>query len=82
MYILFRWEMPFELMKGNRIAMSLFKLEGLAKRVKQRRALLVEEPESLWAHLDEDTRTTSMVAAALGRASELHGLCREEKVYE
>ncbi|MGB7436277.1 MAG: tyrosine-type recombinase/integrase, partial [Candidatus Acidiferrum sp.] len=39
----------------------------------------VEELQSLWTHLDEDTRTMSMVAASLGlRASEMLGLRWED----
>ena len=71
--------MRWELMEYNRNPMSLLKLKGLTKRVNQPRALLVEELQSLWAHLDEDTRTMSMVDASLGlRASELLGLRWED----
>jgi len=71
--------MRWELMEYNRNPMSLLKLKGLTKRVKQPRALSVEELQSLWAHLDEDTRTMSMVDASLGlRASELLGLRWED----
>jgi len=70
MHILFEWAMRWELMEYNRNPMSLLKLKGLTKRVRQPRALSVEELQSLWTHLDEDTRTMSIVAASLGlRAS-------------
>ena len=49
-----------EFMEYNRNPMSLLKLKGLTRRLKQPRALSVEELQSLWTHLDEDTRTTSM----------------------
>ncbi len=79
MHILFEWAMRWELMEYNRNPMSLLKLKGLTKRVKQPRALSVEELQSLWTHLDEDTRTMSMVDASLGlRASELLGLRWED----
>jgi hypothetical protein len=58
--------MRWELMEYNRNPMSLLKLKGLAKRIKQPRALSVEELQSLWAHLDEDTRTMSIVDVSLG----------------
>jgi len=74
MHILFEWAMRWELMEYNRNPMSLLKLKGLTKRVRQPRALSVEELQSLWTHLDEDTRTMSIVAASLGlRASECLG---------
>ena len=79
MHILFEWAMRWELIEYNRNPMSLMKLKGLTKRVKQPRALSVEELQSLWSHLDEDTRTMSMVDASLGlRASELFGLRWED----
>jgi integrase len=79
MHILFEWAMRWELMEYNRNPMSLLKLKGLTKRIKQPRALSVEQLQSLWAHLDEDTRTMSMVDASLGlRASELLGLRWED----
>jgi integrase len=79
MHILFEWAMRWELMEYNRNPMSLMKLKGLTKRVRQPRALSVEELQSLWSHLDEDTRTMSIVDASLGlRASELLGLRWED----
>ena len=79
MHILFEWAMRWELMEYNRNPMSLLKLKGLTKRVKEPRALSVEELQSLWSHLDEYTRTMSMVDASLGlRASELLGLRWED----
>ena len=79
MHILFEWAMRWELMEYNRNPMSLMKLKGLTRRVKQPRALTVEELHSLWSHLDEDTRTMSMVDVSLGlRASELFGLRWED----
>jgi len=66
MHILFEWAMRWELMECNRNPMSLLKLKGLTRRVRQPRALSVEELQSHWAHLDEDTRTMSMVDARLG----------------
>jgi integrase len=79
MHILFEWAMRWELIEYNRNPMSLMKLKGLTKRVKQPRALTVEELHSLWSHLDEDTRTMSMVDVSLGlRASELFGLRWED----
>jgi len=79
MHILFEWAMRWELMEYNRNPMSLLKLKGLTKRVRQPRALSVEELQSLWTHLDEDTRTMSIVAASLGlRASEMLGLRWED----
>lgn len=56
MHILFEWAMRWELMEYNRNPMSLLKLKGLTKRVKQPRALSVEELQSLWAHLGEDMK--------------------------
>ncbi len=47
--------MRWKLMEYNRNPMSLLTLKGLTKRVKQPRALSVDELQSLWAHLDEDT---------------------------
>ncbi len=47
MHILFEWAMRWELMEYNRNPMSLLKLKGLTKRVKQPRALSVEELQSL-----------------------------------
>jgi len=71
--------MRWELMECNRNPMSLMKLKGLTKRVRQPRALSVEELHSLWLHLDEDTRTMSIVDASPGlRASELLGLRWED----
>jgi len=61
MHILFEWAMRWELMEYNRNPMSLLKLKGVTKPVRQARSLSVEELQSLWAHLDEDTRTMSMV---------------------
>ena len=79
MHILFEWAMRWELMEYNRNPMSLMKLRGLTKCVRQPRALSVEELHSLWSHLDEDTRTMSIVDASLGlRASELLGLRWED----
>ncbi|SRR5579885_1277119 len=79
MHILFEWAMRWELMEYNRNPMSLLKLKGLTKRMRQPRALSVEELRSVWSHLDEDTRTMSMVGASLGlRASELFGLRWED----
>ncbi|HXY07216.1 MAG TPA: site-specific integrase [Terriglobales bacterium] len=79
MHILFEWAMRWELIEYNRNPMSLLKLKGLTKRVKQPRALTVEELHSLWSHLDRDTKTMSMVAVSLGlRASELFGLRWED----
>ena len=79
MHILFEWAMRWELIEYNRNPMSLMKLKGLTKRVKQPRALTVEELHSLWSHLDDDTRSMSMVDVSLGlRASELFGLRWED----
>ena len=79
MHILFEWVMRWELIEYNRNPMSLMKLKGLTKRVKQPRALTVEELHSLWSQLDQDTRTMSMVDVSLGlRASELFGLRWED----
>jgi integrase len=79
MHILFEWAMRWELVEYNRNPMSLLKLKGLTKRIRQPRALSVEELQSLWSHLDEDTRTMSMVDICLGlRASELFGLRWED----
>jgi hypothetical protein len=56
-----------------------FSLKGLTKRVRQPRALSVEELQRLWTHLDGDTLTISIVAASLGlRASEMLGLRWED----
>lgn len=78
-HILFEWAMRRELMEYNRNPMSLMKLKGLTRRVRQPRALSVEELQTLWSHLDEDTRTMSVVDASLGlRASELLGLRWED----
>lgn len=79
MHILFEWAMRWELMEYNRNPMSLLKLKGLTKRTREPRALSVDELQSLWAHLDENTRTMSMVDTCLGlRASELFGLRWED----
>src|SRR5579862_4209936 len=79
MHILFEWAMRWELMEYNRNPMSLLKLKGLTKRVRQPHALSVAELQNLWMHLDEVTRTMSMVAVCLGlRASEMLGLRWED----
>jgi integrase len=79
MHILFEWAMRWELLEYNRNPMSLLKLKGLTKRLRQPRALSVDELRSLWSNLDADTRTMSMVGASLGlRASELFGLRWED----
>jgi integrase len=83
MHILFEWAMRWELMEYNRNPMSILKLKGLTRRVRQPRALSVEELQSLWTHLDGDTRTMSIVAASLGlRASEMLGLRWEDFDWE
>ena len=71
--------MRWEHIEYNRNPMSLMKLKGLTKRVKQPRALTVEELHSLWSQLDQNTRTTSMVDVSLGlRAGELFRLRWED----
>lgn len=75
MHILFEWAMRWELIEYNRNPMSLIKLKGLTKRLKEPRALSVEDLQLLWRHLDTETRTMSTVCVCLGlRASELFGL--------
>src|SRR5882762_610406 len=68
MHILFNWAMKWEFIDIDRMnPMSLVRVEGSSKRLKEFRVLLDE--------LQEPTRTMCIVAACLGlRASELVGL--------
>ena len=76
MHILFNWAMKWELIDIDRMnPISLVRVEGSSKRLRQPRALTIKEFRLLLNHLEEPFRTMCIVAACLGlRASELVGL--------
>ena len=76
MHILFNWAMKWELIELDRMnPISLVRVEGSSKRLKQPRILTPDEFRLLLNHLEEPIRTMCIVAACLGlRASELVGL--------
>lgn len=76
MHILFNWAMKWELIDLDKMnPMSLVRVEGSSKRLRQPKALTIKEFRLLLNHLEEPIRTMCIVAACLGlRASELVGL--------
>ena len=76
MHILFNWAMKWEFIDIDRMnPMSLVRVEGSSKRLRQPRILSVKEFRALLDELREPIRTMCIVAACLGlRASELVGL--------
>jgi integrase len=76
MHILFNWAMKWEYIDIDRMnPISLVRVEGSSKRLRQPRILSVKEFRLLLDHLQEPIRTMCIVAACLGlRASELVGL--------
>lgn len=76
MHILFTWAMKWELIDIDRMnPMSLVRVEGSSKRLRQPRILSVKEFQALLDQLREPVRTMCIVAACLGlRASEVVGL--------
>jgi integrase len=76
MHILFTWAMKWEYIDIERMnPMSLVRVEGSSKRLRQPRILSVGEFRLLLEYLEEPIRTMCCVAACLGlRASELVGL--------
>lgn len=76
MHILFTWAMKWEYIDIERMnPMSLVRVEGSSKRLREPRILSVQEFRLLLEHLEEPIRTMCNVAACLGlRASELVGL--------
>src|SRR5260370_28406995 len=78
MHILFNWAMKWEFIDIDRMKpMSLVRVEGSSKRLRQPRILSVKEFRVLLDELQEPTRTMCIVAACLGlRANEVAGLQR------
>ena len=76
MHILFNWAMKWELVDIDRMnPISLVRVEGSSKRLKEPRVLTVNEFRLLLEQLKEPIRTMCIVAACLGlRASEVVGL--------
>lgn len=76
MHILFNWAMKWEFVDIERMnPMSLVRIEGSSKRLRQPRILSVKEFGRLLDALQEPIKTMCIVAACLGlRASELVGL--------
>jgi integrase len=76
MHILFNWAMKWEYIDIDRMnPISLVRVEGSSKRLKQPRILSVREFRLLVDHLHEPIRTMCIVSACLGlRASEVVGL--------
>ena len=76
MHILFNWAMKWELIEIDRMnPMSLVRVEGSSKRLREPRILSVKEFRQLLEQLKEPFRTMCIVAACLGlRASEVVGL--------
>jgi integrase len=73
MHILFSWAMKWEFIDIDRMnPMSLVRVEGSSKRLRQPRILPVKEFRVQHDQLQEPVRTMFIVAACLGlRASEL-----------
>jgi integrase len=76
MHILFNWAMKWEFIDIDRMnPISLVRVEGSSKRLRQPKNLTVKEFRLLLNHLGEPVRTMCIVAACLGlRASELAAL--------
>ena len=76
MHILFNWAMKWEFIDIDRMnPISLVRVEGSSKRLRQPRNLTVKEFRLLLNHLGEPVRTMCIVAACLGlRASEIAAL--------
>jgi integrase len=76
MHILFNWAMKWEFIDIDRMnPMSLVRVEGSSKRLREPKILTVKEFRVLLDQLKEPFRTMCIVAACLGlRASELVGL--------
>jgi len=76
MHILFNWAMKWEYIEIDRMnPISLVRVEGSSKRLRQPRILSIKEFRLLLDHLSEPIRTMCIVSACLGlRASELVGL--------
>jgi integrase len=76
MHILFNWAMKWEYIDIDRMnPISLVRVEGSSKRLRQPRILSVKEFRSLLEYLSEPIRTMCIVSACLGlRARELVGL--------
>jgi integrase len=76
MHSLFNWAMNWEFVDIERMnPMSLVRVEGSSKRLRQPRILSVKEFRALLDQLKEPIRTMCIVAACLGlRARELVGL--------
>lgn len=76
MHILFNWAMKWELIELDRInPISLVRVEGSSKRLKQPKILTPDEFRHLLNQLDEPIHTMCTVARCLGlRASEVAGL--------
>ena len=76
MHILFNWAMKWEYIDIDRMnPISLVRVEGSSKRLRQPRILSVKEFRLLLDYIQEPIRTMCIVAACLGlRASELVGL--------
>jgi integrase len=76
MHILFDWAMKWELIELDRMnPISLVRVKGSSKRLRQPKILAPDEFRLLLHHLEEPIRTMCIIAACLGlRASELVGL--------
>lgn len=76
MHILFNWARKWEYIEIDRMnPISLVRVEGSSKRLRQPRVLSVKEFRLLLDYLNEPIRTMCIVSACLGpRASELVGL--------
>jgi len=76
MHILFSWAMKWEFIDIDRMnPMSLVRVEGSSKRLREPKILTVKEFRALLDQLKEPIRTMCIVAACLGlTASELVGL--------
>lgn len=76
MHILFNWAMKWEYIDIDRMnPISLVRVEGSSKRLRQPRILSVKEFRLLLDHLQEPIRIMCIVSTCLGlRASELVGL--------
>lgn len=75
MHLLFSCAMRWELMDIRENPMSLVRVKGASKRIRESAVLTVEQFQAVLALLDEPYRTMATVAACLGlRISEVLGL--------
>jgi integrase len=75
LHLLFNWAMRWELFPLEKNPISLVRVKGCSKRIREPRVLTAEEFRAVLFRLQEPVRTMACVAACLGlRASEMVGL--------